>query len=100
MENLRKNKKELIQELHNLNLKYNTILALQKKDLIHYENKTNFLNSVLKLHENKINKLAQKQEGILSELTNANIELDFQNEEKGERAEELAIANIELTFQN
>lgn len=99
MENLHKNKKELIQELFNLNHKYNTTLAIQKKDLIHYEKNTKFLNSVLNLHETKILKLAQKQEGILTELTIANIELAFQNEEKRKRAEELAIANIELAFQ-
>jgi len=34
------------------------------------------------------------------ELIIANIELAFQNEEKGKRAEELVIANKELDFQN
>jgi PAS domain S-box-containing protein len=121
MGNLHKNKKELIQELYNLNHKYNTTLALQKKDLINYENNTKFLNSVLNLQETKMLKLDHEHQLVLieleiinkelvfqneekgkraGELVFANIELAFQNEEKGERSDELAIANIELTFQN
>ena len=100
MDNLNKNKKELIQELHNLNYKYNTIVALQKKDFRHYQDSTNYLNSVLNLQETKIDTLSRKHEGILTELTIANTELAFQNKEKEKRAEELAIANFELAFQN
>jgi len=36
----------------------------------------------------------------ITELVNANIELAFQNGEKGKRAKELSTANIELVFQN
>ena len=44
--------------------------------------------------------MEKTEEKRAAELVIANIELAFQNEEKGKRAAELIIANIELAFQN
>ena len=44
--------------------------------------------------------MEKAEEKRAAELVIANIELAFQNEEKGKRAAELIIANIELAFQN
>ena len=44
--------------------------------------------------------LTSKKTELIAALADANKELDFQNEEKGKRANELEIANIELAFQN
>ena len=46
------------------------------------------------------NYMFKSEEIKAAELVIANIELDFQNEEKEKRAAELIIANIELAFQN
>ena len=45
-------------------------------------------------------RLKENQEKLVTELGIANLELAFQNEEKGKRAAELDVANIELAFQN
>jgi PAS domain S-box-containing protein len=100
MENIHKNKKELIQDLDNLNYEQNITLELQKKELIHFAKITKVLNSDLNLQETKMVKLAHEHQVYIIELEMINDELTFQNNEKEKRAEELAIANIELAFQN
>ncbi|MEI6091722.1 MAG: PAS domain S-box protein, partial [bacterium] len=67
------------------------ITTLFSAQIIQLNNKPFILSSINDITERK---------QVEADLILANTELDFQNEEKGKRAEELSIANTELDFQN
>jgi len=91
-----KTKEELLKELQELQKENNSLKALYNK----YITDSKQAEQELIIANIELDFQNKEKEDRAAELGIANIELDFQNKEKEDRAAELGIANIELDFQN